>query len=165
MNQQGSTINSNNESDILTAVQLGWLVVESFGRLTRRRNSNKDTTTKPFLFSRNNPRSLDKLQWSMNRLRYRVNKLSKKGFIFPDLPLPFQETDFGQNSINKPKLDKEELYKELNNWSRKVWGILNVKNEYLGQAFCYGGSLANTYWYTTTLDWSKDIKDLERYRP
>jgi hypothetical protein len=43
----------------------------------------------------------------------------------------------------------------LDDWSKQVWGLLNVDNGVMGRAFVYGGSLANTYWYTTMV-WSED---------
>ena len=158
MNNQTIAANPKNETSILTATQLGWLVVETFGRLRRyegpgrRPKRPEDDQTRPFAFSINKTMGLDELLWSINQLHDRVDELNKLELELPPPPLPLQ-ADLERVLDNS--LEVDALHGKLDDWSKEVWGLLNVENGVMGQAFVYGGSLANTYWYTTMV-WSED---------
>jgi hypothetical protein len=167
MNKQPETRNSENETNILTAVQLGWLVVETFGRLRRYERSKRKPRrrageqTRRFAFSNNELTSLDELLWSINQLHHRVTKLS---LDLPPAPLPpGQELE---QQLDNDELDLDALHEELDEWSKQVWGLLNVEDGVMGRAFSYGGSLADTYWHAA-MDWSDEksvARLLSRYR-
>lgn len=168
MNKQAIAVSPKNETGILTATQLGWLVVETFGRLRRYKGPGRrpkrpeDDQTRPFAFSSNTTMSLDELLWSINQLHYRVDQLNKLELELSPPPLPLG----AELEQTLEEIDLDALHGKLDDWSKQIWGLLNVEDGVMGRAFVYGGSLANTYWYTTMV-WPEDkiVKDfLNPYR-
>jgi len=134
----------------LAAMQLGWLVVEAFGRLARyERASHKSVLRpgdkyRPLAFSINESLSLDELIWCVNQLHALSPSLALDEI--PLLPIPR-----GKELVKKLEGDEfnlDALQGELDLWSKNVWGSLNAKFGLAAQAFVLGGGLANTFWYT-----------------
>jgi len=156
------------KTKILTAMQLGWLLVESFGRLGMYERSPQKSTrrkgdkSRPFAYSVNESLGLDELVWCVNQLHnlYQTLELSEH----PQLPL-LREKELIKK-LESDGVDLDALQEELDAWSKTIWGLLNAKNGSSAQAFFYGGSLADTYWYTTMV-WSDEkalSEFLNRYR-
>ena len=137
----------------LNSVQLGWLIVEVFGRFKmyeRARNKpNKSIgdRDKRFVFSTNKPTSLDELQWSIQQLHHKVVLLELDSS--PPLPNVIEIENFLKDDLNL-----DTLQAELNEWSKKIWCQLNAEDGVLGRGFVYGGSLADTFW--SSLPWSQE---------
>lgn len=156
MDKQTETRGSANEIDILTAAQLGWLVVETFGRLRKSRRSIKASKTQKagqirrFAFSDNELTSLDELSWSVAQLNHRVGRF--KTIKLPPLPLA---RGHKLERLLVEEFDMDALYEKWDGWSKQVWGLLTIENGVMGQAFTAGGSLADTYWHTIMV-WSDE---------
>jgi hypothetical protein len=154
---------STNKNNTLAAMQLGWLLVEAFGRLARYERSTKKPVmrkgekTRPFAYSVNESLSLDELVWSANQLHalYQSIELPER----PPLPL-LREKELIKK-LEGGGVDLDVLQGELDVWSKKVWGLLNAQYGQAAQSFFFGGSLANTYWHTT-IAWS-DEKVLQEF--
>lgn len=157
------TEESANENNTLVAMQLGWLLVEVFGRLARYERSTKKPAmskgekTRPFAYSVNGSRSLDELVWSVNQLHTLYQTIE----IVERPPLPFLREKDLVKKLEGGGIDLDVLQGELDAWSKKVWGLLSAQYGSAAQSFFFGGSLANTYWYTTIV-WPDD-KVLKEY--
>ena len=133
MNGQTNVNSFEYEIDALAAIQLGWLVVETFGRLRRyqrairKPESRQGDQARPFAFSVNESLSLDALVWRVNQLHYRVEKAN-----LPPPPCP--KGDELEKQLDEG-FDLDALHADLDNWSRQVWSLLNVEMGVLGQAF------------------------------
>ena len=162
------TEESAKKNNTLAVTQLGWLVVEAFGRLARYERSTKKPAmpkgekTRPFAFSVNGSLSLDELVWSVNQLHTLYQSIE----LVERPPLPFLREKEMIKKLESGGVDLDVLQGELDAWSKKIWGLLNAQYGSAAQAFFFGGSLANTYWYTTIV-WSdeKVLKEfLNQYR-
>jgi hypothetical protein len=139
------TSKQNGGDRVLTAVRLGWLTVEAFGRLRRyarakgRGRRALDDSTKRFSFSDRSLTRKDELLLATDQLRHTTAKL------VPDLDptLPTSEEDL-QRWLTEN--DMEALWREFEDWSKQVWNVLAIEDELAGRAFTYAGSLADTYW-------------------
>jgi hypothetical protein len=145
------------KNNLLAAMQLGWLVVETFGRLARferapqKPTRRKGEKTRPFAYSVNESLSLDELVWCVNQLHtlYQSLEFDEK------TPLPILREKELVKKLEGDGFDLDALQSELDLWSKNVWGSLNAKFGLAAQAFFFGGGLANTYWHTI-LVWSDD---------
>ena len=151
------TEESANKNSTLVAMQLGWLVVEAFGRLARYERSTKKPVmpkgekTRPFAYSVNESLSLDELVWSANQL----HTLYQSVEFVERPPLPFLREKELIKKLEGGGIDLDALQGELDTWSKNIWGLLNSQYGSAAQSFFFGGSLANTYWHTT-IAWSDE---------
>lgn len=138
-------------------MQIGWLVVETFGRLARLSNAPRKPAQRqgdkdrPFSFSINESRSLDELVACVNLLHALCQSIGLDE-IHP-LPIP-REKDLIKK-LEGDGLDLDLLQGELETWSNHVRMALNSDLGPAAQAFFFGGGLANTFWHTI-LVWSDD---------
>jgi len=160
MENNSQARDAENGADVLAAVQLGWLVIESFGRLRMYERASKKPArhegnkNSEFTFSISGGlTSLDELFWSVNQLHYRFENLGITDP--PPPPLPLRGEQELQTELENGKLDLNSLHEELDKWGTRIWVLLNAENGVVGQAYHYGASLANTYWHTT-MEWSDD---------
>jgi hypothetical protein len=94
--------------------------------------------------------------WSVNSLYNLYEALDLSGC--PSIPLPAGNELL--QKLESTDLDLDLLQDQLDVWSKAIWGLLNTRNGAAAQAFFYGGSLANTYWYTTIV-WTNSRKRAE----
>jgi len=136
---------------VLAAVRLGWLTVETFGRLRRYASSarkppgRRGDARKRFDFSDRSLSERDALLLAADQLRHTAARLD---FRPDELPLPSpEELDQSLDA----GLDLDTLQGQLDDWSTHVWVVLSTEDEVAGRGFTYGGSLADTYWHTDVL--------------
>ena len=152
-----TTQESTNKNNTLVALQLGWLVVEIFGRFARFQRApqkpakRKGEKARPFAYSVNGSLSLDELVWSMNQLHALYQSIE----LVERPPLPFLREKELIKKLEGGGVDLDVLQGELDVWSKNIWGLLNAQYGSAAQSFFFGGSLANTYWHTTIV-WSDE---------
>lgn len=132
-------------NSVLTAVRLGWLVVETFGRLKRYHDSSRGRTARPnasrrFAFSDRSLNRQDELLLAMDQLRHVAAQLVPE--LQLDLPASAEKLD---SWLSEKGLD--DLHHDFEEWSKRVWVKLATGDELTGRAFTFGGSLADTYWH------------------
>jgi hypothetical protein len=136
---------TNKPNPIILSVRLGWLVVESFGRLHRWTRTGRipDTLnrepTRRFTFSDRDPVLYEQLLISLRHLQEVASQL------LPDLPPPIP--DDPENLLQTARENTIVVWEQFEDWSRSVWNTLQVGNPLAGQAFSDGASLADTYWH------------------
>lgn len=136
---------------VLLAVRLGWLTVETFGRLRRYARAGYTLADTPgnanqrFGFSDRTLSEHDELTFAVDQLHRTAARLKSD---LPPCPLPNQEK-LAQLLASKPDLNAYQG--ALDDWSREVWITLSTEDEMTGRGFTYGGSLADTYWHTDVL--------------
>lgn len=151
MADQSSLASSSSPNQVLLAVRLGWLTVESFARLRRYAHSGFPLTAAPgnasrrFGFSDRSLTEQEELFFAVDQLHRTAARLNGS---LPPCPLPAQE-QLAQLLAGHPELDS--CQGALDEWSRQVWTTLSTEDEKVGRGFTYGGSLADTYWYTDVL--------------
>ncbi|MBI1882199.1 MAG: hypothetical protein HYR94_28840 [Chloroflexi bacterium] len=151
MTDQSNSTLSANTNPVLLAVRLGWLTVESFGRLRRYARSGyklEDThgdANQRFSFSDRSLSEHDELFFAIDQLHHTAARLKSE---LPPCPLP-AEDKLAQLLASRPDLDA--CQGALDDWSREVWTTLSTEDEMTGRGFTYGGSLADTYWHTDVL--------------
>lgn len=152
---------SSHPNQVLTAVRLGWLTVEVFGRLRRYKQSGhqlqerRGDAARRFDFSDRALSQEDGLLLAVDQLR---RTLAKLNLSLPAPPLPPGNE---LNSLLMAELKLDSLQGQLDGWSTQVWLALSTEDEIVGRGFTYGGSLADTYWYTDVLG-PDDFADLLR---
>ena len=150
---------SEDRDAILSAVQLGWLTVEAFGRLRRyararrRSSSDKNDAARRFNFSDRDPSLTDQMLIALRQI---------KGFsalLMPDLPPPIPDDPAAWSEQAVKDLDA--LWGEFEGWSQEVWNTLQVKDPLAGRALTFGGGLADTYWHADGVG-ARKLADLLR---
>ena len=142
-----STPEHHSNDKVIEAARLGWLTVEAFGRLRRRARARgggrqaQSKATNRFTFSDRSLSSLDEITLAVDQLQQTAAALVPDHQ--PTLPLTAQEVE--RQLANS---DLDTLHADLDDWSKRVWMALTVEDELAGRAFSFGGSLADTYWYT-----------------
>lgn len=142
---------SSSANPVLLAVRLGWLTVETFGRLRHYARSGYPLTDTPgdahrrFGFSDRSLTEQEELFFAVDQLHHTTARLKAD---LPPCPLPAQDK-LAQLLAGHPELDA--CQGALDEWSRQVWTTLSTEDEKVGRGFTYGGSLADTYWYTDVL--------------
>jgi hypothetical protein len=140
-----------NANPVLLAVRLGWLTVESFGRLRRYARSGYPLTGTPgdanrrFGFSDRSLTEQEELFFAVDQLHRTAARLKAD---LPPCPLPAQDK-LAQLLASQPNLNA--CQGALDDWSRQVWTTLSTEDEKMGRGFTYGGSLSDTYWYADVL--------------
>lgn len=130
----------------LNSLRLGWLTVEVYGRI-RRLRSYKDITRddkRRFDFSN---RELPRVEELFLAIEFLKQTHTQIGYDLPEIPASLVTRGDDLKSWKK-KLDLGELHRDFEIWSKAVWAILSVEDGELGQAFTFGGSLADTYWHS-----------------
>jgi hypothetical protein len=139
---------SSGTNQVLLAVRLGWLTVETFGRLRRYARAGyhlpetRGDANQRFDFSDRSLSEHDELFFAVDQLHRTAARLKTE---LPPSPLPAQ-TALAQ--LLAGGVDLNACQGELDEWSRQVWTTLSVEDEITGRGFTYGGSLADTYWHT-----------------
>jgi hypothetical protein len=134
------------------AVRLGWLTVETIGRLRRYARSGFKLEDPPgnanqrFGFSDRSLSEHDEFFFAVEQLHHTTARLKAE---LPPCPLPAQENKLAQLLVSKPDLDA--CQGQLDDWSREVWISLSTEDEMIGRGFTYGGSLADTHWHSDVL--------------
>jgi hypothetical protein len=129
----------------LLSLRLGWLTVEAFGRLRRWARSGRPPSpaagnaAQRFIFSNRDPNQNDQLLISLKQAQQVASQL------LPNLPPPIPGDLASLLEIARQDIDA--LWCEFETWSRAAWNALQVVDPLAGQAFSYGGSLADTYWH------------------
>ena len=137
--------NDQNANPILNAIRLGWLSVEAFGYLRwwsaspHKRPAEVGKQTQRFTFSDRDPSQHDQLLITLLRLKATAAQL------LPALPPPIPDDPAGL--LDKANQDINAVWVEFETWGREAWNALQVVDPLAGQAFTYGGSLADTYWH------------------
>jgi|GEM_PF-4633188 len=145
----GSKSSSTNQ--VLLAVRLGWLTVETFGRLRRYARSGyhlpelQGDASQRFDFSDRSLSEYDELFFAVDQLHRTAARLKTE---LPPCPLPAQT---GLAQLLAGGIDLNRCQGELDEWSRQVWTTLSTEDELTGRGFTYGGSLADTYWHADVL--------------
>ncbi len=148
-NQPG--IPSPSSGQVLLAVRLGWLTVESFGRLRRYARLGYKLEEIPadanrrFSFSDRSLSERNEFFFAVDQLHRTAAKLDPD---LPPCPLPAHEQ---LDQLLTASLDLDACQGQLDHWSTQVWGVLSTEDEMTGRGFTYGGSLADTYWHTDIL--------------
>lgn len=148
-----SPVPSFSANQVLLAVRLGWLTVETFGRLRRYARSGYPLTGTPgdanrrFGFSDRSLTEQEELFFAVDQLHRTAARLKAD---LPPCPLPAQDK-LAQLLASHPELNA--CQGALDDWSRQVWTTLSTEDEKVGRGFTYGGSLADTYWYADVLGW------------
>lgn len=138
-------------NQVLLAVRLGWLTVETFGRLRRYVRSDyqlpelRGNANERFDFSDRSLNDHDELFFAADQLHRTAARLKTD---LPPCPLPAQAALV---QLLAGGLDLNRCQGELDEWSRQVWTTLSTEDELTGRGFTYGGSLADTYWHTDVL--------------
>lgn len=151
MADPASPILSSSANQVLLAVRLGWLTVETFGRLRRYARSGYPLTGAPgdanrrFGFSDRSLTEQEELFFAVDQLHRTAARLKAD---LPPCPLPAQDK-LAQLLAGQPDLNA--CQGALDEWSRQVWTTLSTEDEKVGRGFTYGGSLADTYWYADVL--------------
>jgi hypothetical protein len=151
MTDQGDGSKSSGTNQVLLAVRLGWLTVETFGRLRRYARSGyhlpeqRGDATQRFDFSDRSLSEHDELFFAVDQLHRTAARLKTE---LPPCPLPAQ-TALVQ--LLAGGIDLNRCQGELDEWSRQVWTTLSTEDELTGRGFTYGGSLADTYWHADVL--------------
>lgn len=151
MADQSSPVSSSSSNQVLLAVRLGWLTVESFARLRRYARSGFPLTATPgdanrrFGFSDRSLTEQEELFFAVDQLHRTTARLKAD---LPPCPLPAQD-QLAHLLARHPELDA--CQGALDEWSRQVWTTLSTEDEKVGRGFTYGGSLADTYWHSDVL--------------
>jgi hypothetical protein len=138
-------------NQVLLAVRLGWLAVETFGRLRRYARSGYKLSDPPgnaarrFGFSDRVLNEHDEFFFAVDQLHRTAARLKVELPPCP-LPAPAKLTEWLAAGP-----DLNTCQDELDNWGTQVWITLSTEDELMGRGFTYGGSLADTYWYTDVL--------------
>jgi hypothetical protein len=149
--KQANLSSSSGANPVLLAVRLGWLTVESFGRLRRYARSGYKLDDTPgdanqrFGFSDRTLSEYDELSFAVDQLHRTAARLKPE---LPPCPLPIQDK-LAQLLASRPDLNA--FQGALDDWSREVWTTLSTEDEMTGRGFTYGGSLADTYWHADVL--------------
>ena len=139
------TRNQQNTNQVLQAIRLGWLSVETFGRLRhwaktgREPSGSKGDAMRRFNFSDRDPSQYHQLMIALEQLHTASTQL------LPKVPSPIPQHP--EELLQRAKEDIDEVWLEFEKWSREIWIALQVENPLAGRAFTYGGSLADTYWH------------------
>jgi hypothetical protein len=136
---------------VLFAVRLGWLTVETFGRLRRyarlgyKLEEIPGDANRRFSFSDRSLSERNEFFFAVDQLQRTAARLDPD---LPPCPLPRHEQ---LDQLLSGKLDLDACQSQLDHWSTQVWGALSTEDELTGRGFTYGGSLADTYWHTDIL--------------
>ncbi|GIK36254.1 MAG: hypothetical protein BroJett011_00870 [Chloroflexota bacterium] len=159
MADPSSPVPSSSANQVLLAVRLGWLTVESFGRLRRYARSGYPLTGAPgdanrrFGFSDRSLTEQEELFFAVDQLHRTAARLKAD---LPPCPLPAQDKLAqllaGQPELNAGQPELNACQGALDDWSRQVWTTLSTEDEKVGRGFTYGGSLADTYWHADILE-------------
>ena len=151
--------NHQSTDQILLSIRLGWLSVEAFGRLRRWARSGRKPSpmigkaAQRFNFSDRDLSLHDQLICTLKQLKSTATQL------VPDLPSFFPDDPV--KLLDWSKQDVQSLWNEFENWSREVWIYLQIRDPLAGQAFTYGGGLADTYWHADGVG-GNQLQDLLR---
>jgi hypothetical protein len=133
------------ETSVLTALQTGWLAVETFGLLRRYARHGKTPASgnidvdRRFYFSERDPSLYTQLIVSLQELR------TTSARLIPELPPPLP--DDLPELLADAKTDLSPFWEGFDAWSSQVWHALQAQDPLAGQAFTCGGDLADTYWF------------------
>jgi len=131
---------------VLSAVRLGWLTVEVFGRLRHYLQSGHKPEKQPgnaskrFDFSSGALSEQSTLLLATGQLNRTATRLDVG---LPATPIP------PRNDLER--VDLNGFQAVLDNWSTQAWVALSTEDDIIGRGFTYGGSLADTYWYVAVL--------------
>ncbi len=151
MEGPANILTSTSPNPVLLAVRLGWLTVETFGRLRRYAHSgykphdSSGNAARRFSFSDRSLSEHNEFFFAVDQLHRTAARLSTEL-----LPCPLPATDKLSQWL-ADSLDLDTCQGELDDWGTQVWIALSTENELVGRGFTYGGSLADTYWYTDVL--------------
>jgi hypothetical protein len=139
------TSNQDESDQILLSLRLGWLSVETFGRLRRWARSGrapaaiKGDARQRFDFSDREPSPTDQVLTALQQLEMIA------AIVVPDMKPPIPDNP--DVLFEHARQDIDAVWMEFEIWSHKVWNALQVSNPLAGQAFTYGGSLVDTCWH------------------
>ncbi len=137
---------TNSPDRVLSAVRLGWLTVEVFGRLrhyvqsSRQPEQHPGNASKRFDFSIGALSERSTLWLAMGQLNRTATRLDAS---LPTIPIP------ARNDLDR--VDLNALQGALDKWSSEAWVVLSTEDDIIGRGFTYGGSLADTYWHAAVL--------------
>jgi hypothetical protein len=134
-------------NQVIVALRLGWLTVESYSRLYRFASTGRKADSRPggvdarFDFS-------DRALSALEALFQAVDHLHALSEVMKVPPPPFpRHDDLSAFLDSRPVL--AEFQQQLNHWGTEVWTTLMTRDELDSRAFTYGGSLADTYWHAS----------------
>lgn len=142
-------------NQVIVALRLGWLIVESYSRLHRLVRTGRRVTDEP----RGDDRRFDFSDRSLNAQESLLQAVDHLHWLTSSLELPappFPQHEALIDLLNS-KPDLTEFQHALNHWSTEVWTTLMTHHEIVSRALTYGGSLADTYWHP-----SVKLEDLDR---
>jgi len=156
------TEDNSKPSRILDCTRLGWLVVESFGRLRRWAKtgrvpgSSEGDAGKRFNFSDRQMNLYEQLLIALERLKETGNA------VLPEIktPVPANLNEL----LERARENIDSVWLDYETYSREVWNRLQIQNPEAGQAFTYGGSLGDTYWHAEGTGGEKLTELLSNYR-
>ena len=136
------------------ALRFGWTIAEVYGRLRQELRWKRTPAEAPRLFlSDLNPTSGEQLWAAMRHLLFLAETLfppnEKRPSLYqpPTLVARLPETmESLMRGEEKSLPPLEQVFAELNEWSRECWARLDAEASALAEAASLGASLADTFW-------------------